>query len=304
MAHSPHAVTGSRLGLTILINAAITVVELIGGLLTGYLALIADAIHNLSDVAALVLAWFGEKGARRPPTKRSTYGLKRLEVMTALFSAFSLVVIAFVIFQEAYRRFMAPEPLRHPALFLAIAAFGLVGNLTSVWLLHTERKKSLNLKTAFLHLAFDTLSSIVVLIGGIVILQTGWTRLDPILSAVIGVMILWSAYNVIREGALILLEAVPAGVEFDQVHAAILRVPRVRDVHDLHIWSLSSRDLALSCHVCLQDSDLASGPEVVAVINRTLLGQFGIGHTTVQIESADCGRTDLLCCDHQADTNS
>ncbi|PWB68118.1 cation transporter [candidate division GN15 bacterium] len=286
---------GDKLAWTIALNVVITIAEFVGGLVSGYLALTADAIHNLSDVAALVLAWFGIKGSQRPATKKSTYGLKRLEVMTALISASALVVIAIFIFIEAYHRFMNPQPLTHPTLFLTVAVIGLVGNILSVWILAKEKDNSLNMKTAFLHMAYDAVSSVGVIAGALVILWTGWTQIDPILSAIIGLMILWSSYLVIREAVLILLEAVPSEIEFDLVHQALLRVPRVRDVHDLHIWSLSSRETALSCHMCVDANDYSHGPEIIERTNHMLQAEFAIGHATIQIETEDCDRAELLC---------
>jgi cobalt-zinc-cadmium efflux system protein len=296
--HNHTVSSGKRLGWTILFNVAITVAEFIGGILSGYLALIADAVHNLSDVAALILAWLGAKGATLPATKRSTYGYKRLEVLTALISAFSLVVIAVFIFQEAYQRYQNPQELKHPVLFLSIAIAGLVGNALSVWLLKSERSKSLNMKTAFLHMAFDTASSVAVIAGAVIIITTGQTLIDPILSVLIGVAILWSSYSVIKEAVLILFEAVPISVNFDEVHRAISEVPSVRDVHDLHIWSLSSKEIALSCHVCVDTTEYHHGPKLIGRINTLLHERFGIDHGTIQVETADCARTELLCKNH------
>jgi cobalt-zinc-cadmium efflux system protein len=290
-----HPVSGQRLFGTIVLNSVITVAEFAAGMISGYLALTADAVHNLSDVAALILAWLGVKGSQLPATKRSTYGFKRIEVMTAFISAVALVAIALFIIWEAYQRYLHPQPLVYPWLFLTVAAIGLCGNLASVILLHREKDKSLNLKTAFLHMAYDTLSSVVVLIGGVVILYTGWVLLDAVLSTVIAVMIFWSSYLVIKEAVAILMEATPAGVGFDSVHQAIRALPGVRNVHDLHIWSLSSYETALSCHVCIDQSNLARGPEVVAEIRRLMNEAFGIGHCTVQIECEECERASLLC---------
>jgi cobalt-zinc-cadmium efflux system protein len=293
--HSHPVPSGKKLGWTILLNIAITVAELIGGLVTGYLALLADAVHNLSDVAALILAWMGAKGAALPATKRSTYGYKRLEVITALISAVSLVVIAIYIFYEAYDRYLHPQELTHPGLFLSIAILGLIGNALSVWFLAGERHQSLNMKTAYLHMAFDTLSSVAVIIGAVIIITVGWVQIDPILSALIGVAILWSSYSVIKEAFLILFEAVPGSIDFDEVHRAISEIPLVRDVHDLHIWSLSSHEIALSCHVCVDESDYLRGPELIGRINTLLHDRFEIGHGTIQIETQECARAELLC---------
>lgn len=294
-AHVHKHVSRSRLFWTIVFNAIITVAEFIGGMITGYLALIADAVHNLSDVAALALAWLGVKGAELPASKTSTYGYKRVEVMTAFVSAVALVVIALFIFIEAYERFLAPQPITKPGIFITVAVIGLLGNIFSIWLLHSEKGKSLNMKTAFLHMAYDALSSGAVVIGGIVIMLTGWYLLDVILSVLIGIMILYSSYSVIKESVLIFLEAVPEGIDFDEVLKGISSFPKVQDVHDLHIWSLSSNEVALSCHVCVLKEDFNHGPALIVQINEMLNQKFKIGHGTIQLEIDDCNRTDILC---------
>ena len=297
--HAHPSATSRKLTLTMAVNVVITLAEFIGGWISGYLALQADAVHNLSDVAALVLAWLGVKGSQLPATKTSTYGYKRLEVMIAFISAVSLVVIAVFIFVEAYHRLIAPQPITHPGLFMTIAAIGLAGNLISVLILASEKGKSLNLKTAYLHMAYDTASSIVVLVGGLVILLTGQVVIDVMLSAAISLAILWSSYLVIKEATIILLEAVPSSIQFDEVLTALRAVPKVRDVHDLHIWSLSSNEIALSCHVCLDDEDYQNGMTFIQSMDDLLRGRFGIGHATIQLEKVDCARTDLLCRYHE-----
>ena len=291
--------TRRKLTVTIFLNLAIAAAEFIGGWISGYLALQADAIHNLSDVAALVLAWLGVKGSHLPATKTSTYGYKRLEVMIAFVSAVSLVVIAIFIVIEAYHRFISPAPITHPVLFMIVAAIGLAGNLASVFMLASERGKSLNMKTAYLHMAYDTASSVVVLIGGAVIWATGLVMIDTLLSAAIALAILWSSYLVMKEAVLILLEAVPLGVQFDEVLTSLRQIPSVRDVHDLHIWSLSSNEIALSCHVCLDEQDYQEGMTFIHSINEMLQSRFGIGHATIQLEKTDCARNDLLCRYHK-----
>jgi len=293
--HHTESATGKRLIWTILFNVVITIAEFVGGMISGYLALIADAVHNLSDVAALVLAWFGIKGAQLPATKRSTFGYKRIEVMTALISAVALVVISIFILIEAYKRFVDPQPIKSPYIFMTVAVIGLLGNVVSLWLLHSGKNSSLNMKTAFLHMLYDALSSVVVLVGGITIILTGWYLLDVVLTVVIALMIFWSSYLVIKEAVWILLEAVPSNIEFDNVYDALKNIPKVKNVHDLHIWSLSSKDIALSCHVTIDQKDLLTGPVIIADINNMLCKQFGIGHGTIQLETGDCDRIDILC---------
>ena len=286
-------VSRNRLFWAILFNALITAAEFIGGFISGSLALIADAVHNLADVAALGLAWLGVKGAERPATKKSTYGYQRIEVMTAFISAVSLVVIAFFIFGEAVDRFFNPQPITSPAIFLTVAVIGLLGNLLSIWFLHSEKDKSLNLKAAFLHMFYDALSSAAVVIGGVVIILTGWYILDTILAFLIGLMILYSSYLVIKEALLIFMESVPAGIEYDEVLDSISNMALVKEVHDLHIWSLSSSETALSCHLYLNRDDYLEGSVLIRQINQMLRSKFNIGHGTFQLEIEGQGCANL-----------
>jgi cobalt-zinc-cadmium efflux system protein len=292
MAHTHHYHTdsssGGRLFFTILLNAAITAAEFIGGLLSGYLALVADAFHNLSDVAALILAYFGEVSSRRPATKKSTYGFKRIEVMTAFVSAGSLVVIALYIFYKAYQRFIEPVELSNPTMILIVAGIGLVGNILSVILLQSSKKRTLNIKAAFLHMLYDAVSSAAVIIGAILIMKFGWYIIDPLLSVIIGIMILWSSYNVIKEATLIFLEAAPSHIDFDQVAIEIKKHPMVIDAHHLHIWSLSSSSVALSCHICLEAKDFNESPRIIGELGKMLNEKFNIGHATLQPEMGQC----------------
>ncbi len=293
--HTYNRVSGRKLFWAIVFNLGITLAEVVGGLISGYLALMADAVHNLSDVASLGLAWLGVRGSERPATKKSTYGYKRIEVMTAFISAVSLVVIAVFILVEAYSRLQHPQPITQPAVFLSVAVIGLFGNIVSIYFLYSEKGKSLNMKTAFLHMAYDAISSVVVIAAGVAILLTGWFVIDVILSVAIALMIFWSSYLVMKEAVLIFLEAVPQGIDFDAVLKALLEIPKVRDIHDLHIWSLSSQEVALSCHAAIEEKDFQDGPDIIVQINLMLRDRFQIGHGTIQIEKHDCRRSDLFC---------
>ncbi len=283
-----------RLTLTIVVNLLITACEFVGGLLTGYLALLADAVHNLSDVAALVLAYIGEIGSGRPATKTSTYGFKRIEVMTAFISAVALVVIAVYIFFEAYDRLINPVTLTNPALILIVAGIGFLGNIFSVWLLRPAKSKTLNIKAAFLHMFYDALSSMAVIIGAVVILNTGAKVIDPILSSIIGLMILWSSFDVLKEATMVFMEAVPQRLDIDEVAEEIKKHPLVLDVHHMHIWSLSSSSVALSCHVCIGPSNFEKSPQVIRDLNIMLHKKFDIDHATIQPERRRCPDDDEL----------
>lgn len=291
MAHDhshSHNVPKRKLIGAILFNTVITVAEFIGGIMSGYLALLADAVHNLSDVAALILAYIGEIGAARPSTKRSTFGFKRLEVMTAMISAVSLIAIAVYIFYEAYERFLTPQEIGNPVLLLTVAGIGLVGNLLTVYILHSSRESSLNFKTAFLHMLYDSLSSAAVIIGAIVIIKTGWSYLDPILSILIGLMILWSSFKVIKEATMIFMEAVPSKIDFDRVARTIEEHPKICEMHHLHIWSLSSNSIALSCHISLNETDYSEAPKIIGELGILMKEKFAIDHCTIQPEMELC----------------
>lgn len=282
-AHLSSAMPGKRLGLVILLNAAITVAEFVAGFLSGSLALVSDAGHNLSDVLALMLGYAGERAARSRPSARFSFGLRRLEVLIALVNAVSLLAIGVFIVIEAVRRFAAPQPVQG-GLMLVVALVGLVGNALSILLLQRHRGHSLNLKAAFLHLLYDTISSLAVVGVGLVLLYRPWYWLDLTVSLVIVVMMIWSSLSIITEAVRVFLQATPSSIDPGQVRGAILAVAGVASLHGLHIWSVSSNEVFLSCHVCTVSSETDSNA-VIQSINRTLREDFGIEHSAVQVET-------------------
>lgn len=286
--HSRPPVSGNALAWTILFNIIITVAQFIAGVLTGFLALIADAAHNLSDVAALILAYFGERASLSPATKTATYGHKRIEVLTALISATSLLLIAGFICWEAYHRLINPTPLTRFPIFLTVAIVGLVGNLASVWILKRDKGQSLNRKTALLHLVYDAVSSVAVIVGGIVMFTTGWSIIDPILSLIIAGLLIWSSLDVFRQGGRILLEVAPEGIDFDAVLTALESHPQVLNAHHLHIWSLSSTEIALSSHVRVSPGDIQEVDRIIKGLNEILEQRFGVSHSALQVETRPC----------------
>jgi len=295
MAHHEHRHDQSsrRLGWTILLNIGITAAEVVGGIVSGSLALLSDAGHNFSDVIALVLAYFGAWGSTLPPTKRSTYGFKRLEVVTAFINALSLVAIALFITYEALHRYASPVPIHAPVM-LTVAVIGLLGNILSVWVLARDRDRTINTRAAYLHMLYDAVSSVAVIIGGVIILFSGWYLLDLILSVLIAVMILWSGLDVLKEASGIFMEAAPRGVDIDDVSRSIRSVPGVADVHHLHIWSISSNQIALSCHIALTDSKSGDFPAVIKAIHTALKERHGIDHATIQPEVNICPERPVL----------
>ncbi len=275
----------ATLGLT----AAILVAEVIGGYLSNSLALLADAGHMLTDVLAIGLAYLALGFATRPPTDTKTYGWYRLEVLAALVNGVTLVVMSLFIFWEAYDRFFEPPDISTGTM-LVVAAIGLVANAVGLAFL-SGHGGSLNMRGAYLHVLGDLLSSVAVVAGGVFMWLTGNYLIDPILSVLIGVIIIFGAYRLLRESVDVLLEAIPRGMELEDVGTAIAEVDGVISVHDLHVWSLTSGMNAMSCHVEVRTATLAESDALLGRINELLRRNFSITHTTIQMESEDYRRS-------------
>lgn len=280
-----HARAGyPRLAVAIVFNSIITVAEFVGGFLSGSLALISDAGHNLSDVLSLILGFVGEKMARSKPGPVYTFGLKRLEVLIAFINALTLVGIGVYIMFEAIQRFHNHMLIRAEIL-LPVAIIGLVGNAASILLLHRHRNESLNMKAAFLHLFFDTISSMGVVAVGIAMLFVNAILLDVLIALVIVGMIVYSSSGILRESWRIFMQGAPRGMNVQEVQKRIAEVEGVRSVHGLHIWSVSSSEVFLSCHICLDASIPGlSSDDLIQRINRMLYATFAIHHTAIQVE--------------------
>lgn len=289
-----HDHNGKNIGWAILINIGITVAEAIGGTLSGSLALLSDAGHNLSDVISLGLSFIGEKLSKKKATRRHTFGLKRTEIFTALINSLSLVGIAFFIVMEALKRISSPPELSL-GLMLGVATIGLFGNLFSMVILG-KKESNLNVKAAYLHLFYDAISSVAVIGSGLLIFLTGWVILDLAVSLLIAGLVLWSGLGVIKRTIHIFMQGVPEHLEFDRILQDILGVPGVNSVHDLHIWSIDSTDVFLSCHVCTAESDGKGDTDrMIQNINEMLQQNHRIHHTVIQAETRNLCEMDVLC---------
>lgn len=260
------------------------IVEVVGGLLTNSLALLADAAHMLTDVFGLALALFAMWMSQKRATPTKTYGYYRVEILAALANALILFGVSFYILYEAYRRFLEPPEIATLPM-LAIAAVGLGVNLIGMWNLRRGSKESLNMQGAFLEVVSDMLSSVGAIIAGVIMLTTGWYYADPIFSAFIGLFILPRTWGLMMQAVNVLLEGTPAHINLAEVTQAMLSVPGVKAIHDLHVWTITSGLEALSGHVVLADGlELQAGPDVLKTLTATLKEKFGIDHTTLQIE--------------------
>ena len=282
-----------RLKITLAIVLVIMVAEVIGGIFSGSLALLGDAGHMLVDALALGLSLLAMAVARRPATATKTFGYHRFEILAALANGTILVLVSVYIFYEAYQRFLEPPAVKTP-LMLTIAIIGLLANLGGVMLLNKASHRSLNVKAAFWHIIGDTISSVGVIIAGIVILFTGWYVADAIAALVIGVIIVWGAVRIVSESADILLEAVPKHIETAKVIDSIKNVPGVNEVHDIHIWTITSNIYALSAHLVIDDQMVSKSVDIVRTVRQELAQRFNISHTTLQLECESCP-TGIVC---------
>jgi cobalt-zinc-cadmium efflux system protein len=272
----------SRLTWTLGLTGAFLVVEVIGGLWTGSLALLADAGHMLTDVGGLFLSLLAAWFAKKPPTPANTYGYYRMEILAALINGMVLFGVAGIILYEAYRRaWHPPEVLAGP--MLGIAVLGLGVNLAAMWLLHGGAGESLNLRGAYLEVLGDALASVGVIGAAILIRTTGFVLADPIISAAIGLFILPRTWGLMRQAVHILMEGVPPHLNPAEIEAAMRTAHGVRAVHDLHVWTLTSGRDALSAHVLVED--LADGQHVLGDLRALLHERFAIEHVTIQLES-------------------
>ncbi len=285
--HSAAGANQRRLLLALAITALMTVVELAGGLLANSLALLGDAGHMFTDTMALGLAVAALSLARKPASETRTYGFHRAEVLAALANGAILLAVCGLIFYRAYQRFVEPPEVRG-GLMLGVAGIGLAANLAGILVLRSASRENLNIRGAFLHMWGDTISSLGVILAGVIILVTGWTVVDPIISVFIGLLILRGAVKLVMESGDILLEAVPRHLDLARINSALREVPGVRDVHDVHLWTITSGLYAMSCHLLIEDRMVSESGHIVEEVNRVLDRQFGIGHTTLQLECQEC----------------
>lgn len=281
--HGP-ADFGRAFAIGTALNLGFVLVEGAAGFITDSIALLADAGHNLSDVLGLLVAWAGMELAKRPASKRFTYGWRGSSILAALANGLLLLVAVGAIAWEALQRFADPPPVRGIPVMI-VAAVGIVVNLSTALLFARGRKGDVNVRGAFLHMAADAAVSAAVVIGGAAILLTGALWIDPAISLAVVAVILWSTWGLLRESLAMVLQAVPDGIDVDAVEHALVSLPGVARVHDLHIWPMSTTEAALTAHLVMPGGH--PGDAFLLDLQHRLAHDFGIDHTTVQIEVAD-----------------
>ena len=286
-AHTQSAAGRNKRRLAIVFGLTLTYlfVEVVGGLITGSLALLADAGHMFTDVAGVGLALFAIKFAERSASPERTYGYYRVEILAALTNAVVLIGISLYILYEAYRRFIDPPEIES-GLMLGVAGVGLVVNLIGMYILRSGSRESLNMKGAYFEVLSDMLTSIGVIVAGIIMLATGWYYADPLISAGIGLFILPRTWLLLREAVGVLLEGTPSDVNLTALRQSIGQLPGVSDVHDLHVWTLTSGVNAMSTHAVLVDDK--QHDEILRAVRELASSKFKISHITVQLENEAC----------------
>lgn len=286
--------TGTRLKWAFFATFFILAVEVVGGSLANSLALLSDAGHVLTDVAALGLAWFAAVQAQKSPTLDKTFGFHRTGILAALANSLTLIIIAFVILYEAFHRFQNPQPVDSTIMYVS-ASVGVIVNLVIAFGFRGG-EDNLNVRSALLHVLGDAAASAGVIIGAVIMQFTNWYVIDPIISVLIAIFIAWSAWKIVKETLHILMEGAPDNFEYDRLLAFVRTLPWAKDIHDLHVWSVTPERVALSCHLILDpNSSLERSTEIVKQLKQYILKEFGISHTTIEIETDQCGCTGLLC---------
>ena len=285
-----HGGTGRALIASLVLTLGFVAFETVAGFRASSLALLSDAGHNFADAFALLLAAFGFYLQSRPANEVKTFGYQRAGVLAAFGNAVSLVVLALLLFYESYERLRNPQPVVESTM-IGVGALGLAMNLFIVWKLGGHGH-DMNIRAAWIHMLGDALSCLAIIVGAVVMRYTGWHVIDPALSILIGIMIVWSGWGIMRDSLNILLEGLPKGLELDDVTGEMRGVDGVIDVHDLHIWSLGSQAHALSCHVLIDDVPPSASDAILRSINQILGERFAIHHSTIQFEHMRC---DLPC---------
>jgi cobalt-zinc-cadmium efflux system protein len=272
-----------HLRVSIFVAIAIALIELVGGILSNSLSLVSDAVHVFGDILAIFMSLFAVSLATRQHKGSMTYGYHRAEVLASMANGILLCAISVWIAVEAYQKLYSPEPI-DSVLVMALASIGLVGNLVIMKVLRQDQEKNLNVKSAFSHVLYDTISSIAVICVGAFTFFTGVLGLDPLVALLIAVFIARSGFKIAKESAHILLEGAPSHVDIEEIRASILKIEKVLEVHDLHVWTIASSMNALSGHIVVPDQILSEADKAVQAINRMLLEKYGITHTTLQVE--------------------
>ena len=297
MGHHHHGVENDKLTFklffSILLNLTITVAEIIGGLVSNSLSLLSDAIHNLSDTASMILSYISIKIGKKEKNYKHTFGFKRIEILSALVNAVSLLIICIFLLIHAYERFQKPEPINGKLMFI-VAVIGLLGNLFSVFLLHKDSDHSLNIKSTYLHLLGDTFSSIGVIIGSLLIYYYKIVWIDPVITILVVLYIFKESFSIVKESIHILMQGTPSNINIPDLQIQIAKIEGILDAHHTHIWMLSDHEIFLETHIKVKNMLISETENITEKIKHTLFENFGITHITLQYEVNECEKLHLI----------
>ncbi len=279
---------GKKLITVTLINLSISFVQIIGGLISGSLSLLSDALHNLGDSSALFIAFVARKTGMKAADPQKTFGYKRIEILAALFNAIILIAISLFLFYKAYERLQAPEPVE-TGLMLVIAFFGLAANLVSVLIIKKDKHHNINVRAAYLHLLGDTLSSVAVIVGGIAMYYFEIYRLDSVITILIGIYIIYHAWDVVKETVEILMQSAPVNININEIKERIETIEDIDNIHHIHLWKLTDAQIHFEAHIILKNNmDIETMMSLKRKTENILQTEFNIQHTTLQFEYGSC----------------
>ncbi|MBI5593755.1 MAG: cation diffusion facilitator family transporter [Deltaproteobacteria bacterium] len=300
--HISEDTTGSRLLITLALNFIIPVVQVVGGIAAHSMALISDATHNFSDFTTILISYIALKIGKKGASLQNTFGYRRAEILAALLNVAILLGASAIIVYGAFQRLQNPE-IVSGGLVMEIAAIGVIGNGFSAWLLYRDAKDSLNVRGAFLHMMGDMLTSVVVLINGLILIFKPWYWLDPLLSLLIVIFIVKNGWSILKESIAILMNATPGHLDIQAVQTFLQNFQDIFGAHYLHAWSLGSSGVAFSCHVVVKDQPISQTRQLREKISHALFHEFGIDHPVLQFETSSCGNGNLFCEDTCAAVN-
>lgn len=282
--HDKNQVSLPKLIFTIILNIIITAAQIVGGIISGSLALISDAIHNLSDSVSVIMAWMAQVLSRKPSTLKSTFGYKRAEILAAFINSIALIAISVYLIIEAIERLLHPQPVDARWMFW-LGLLGLIANGLSVFILEGEKNKNINMKAAYLHLLGDALTSLAVIVGAALIWFFNIIWVDALVTILIGVYLMIHTWKLLKESVTILMQMTPAEIDIDKIQTRLIKIDGLKNIHHIHVWNLTDKLLHFECHLDLeQDLQVSETAVICDHVNKILHDEFEIHHVTIQLE--------------------
>ncbi|MCX6076676.1 MAG: cation diffusion facilitator family transporter [Campylobacterales bacterium] len=292
--HHHHHASGKNLFITIILNSIITIAQIIGGIVSGSLALLSDAMHNFSDVLSLVIAYGANRVSSKPSNTEKTFGYHRAEILAALFNSSVLIGISFYLIIEACSKLYHPEPI-DSTWVIALGALGIVVNALSVWMVKEDAEENMNLQAAYLHLLADVMTSIAVVIGGVLMYYFHIFWIDPIISILIALYLLWASFGLVKGATFVLMQFVPKGIELSEVVKIITDVPQIENAHHIHLWQLDDHRIHLEAHLDFNENiTIEASNKIIDILENQLRVLFKISHVTFQCEYNRCDNKEVV----------